>query len=159
MLDAEFSEVLSGKMRPPYLWSLMAAENRSYSGESHIAQYLRTTSPTNKSSIYYGKSESDILANKSAEYALDNYGFSERDILANKSAEYTLDNYSFSIGVWCMEQALKHGTPFRTNEFHKGGWFTPGGINHGEILHAARHEAMTNGWPKFNNQEGFRGDE
>lgn len=70
-----------------------------------------------------------------------------------------LDNYSFSVGVWCAEQALKNGTPFKTNEFYKDGWTMPNGINHGEILHAARHEAITNGWPQFNNREGFTGDE
>lgn len=73
--------------------------------------------------------------------------------LATASNRYRLDNYSFSVGVHCaytaMEQGLAKPPP---KSFDNGACYF-------EWLHAARHLAITNGWPEFNNREGFKGDE
>lgn len=64
-------------------------------------------------------------------------------ISSDVTARPTMDNYSFAVGVWCAMEV----TGQRTNL----GYFSP--------LYDARHFAITNGWPKFNNREGFKGDE
>lgn len=77
-----------------------------------------------------------------------------------KEPKPTLDNHSFAAGVWCAQMAYKNGVRFTTNYYNQeGGWFSPSGLNHGEILHWCRHHAITNGWGKFNNRDGFHGDE
>lgn len=52
-----------------------------------------------------------------------------------------MDNYSFCVGVYCAERVLQMEA-----------------TNHDEVLHQARIYAVTNGWPRFNNRDGFRKD-
>lgn len=59
----------------------------------------------------------------------------------SKDAKKT-DNYSFCVGVYCAERVLGLRA-----------------TNHDEVLHQARIFSVTNGWPEFNNRDGFRGDE
>ena len=54
-----------------------------------------------------------------------------------------LDNYSFSVGVWCSGR-VQVGVPY--------------GMPHGDLLNAARRFSQTNGWPAFNDKEGFPED-
>src|ERR1039457_2865885 len=52
MLDTEFNEVLSGKIRPPYLWSLMAAENPPRFARLEAVVNESTNALTNMQFIY-----------------------------------------------------------------------------------------------------------
>lgn len=68
--------------------------------------------------------------------------------VASKQPETVLDNYSFSIGVWCAHMASIPSNRYWT--IH---------TEHSNYLWQARNYAITNGWPRFSDKQGFVGTE